>query len=121
MVDKKNCTTKPDPPDVFAAYTISDSEIGLRFMKPITDDYDYKLFYKSQADQYYTESRYWATYGPIWSDVIGGLQPSTTYTVRVRLACSKNSSMTSNADTGHKATFAKRKQYIILLCSIPSI
>ncbi len=109
FVDKKNCSSPVERPGTFAGYVVSDTELGVRFTKPINDDYDYLLYYKVQTDPLYTLVRYWTTYGPVWSDTIDHLQPNTDYKIRLRLACSHNSSVFGGAETDYKKTFAKRK------------
>ncbi len=108
-----------DPPTDFAAYALSDTQIGLRFMKPINDDYDYWLLYKIATDPLYIPSGYWATYGPFWSDSIIRLKPDTNYRVRVRLACTYNSSIESPPESDATKTFAKRKQSLAVIFFSP--
>ncbi len=111
LADKKNCSSPVEKPGTFAGYSISDTELGVRFTKPITDDYDYWLYFKKQTAQGYILSRYWTTYGPIWSDVIEGLQAQTYYNLAVRLSCSYNSSIKSPMDRDIIQTLPKRKRY----------
>ncbi len=96
-------------PGTFAGYAISDTQLGVRFTKPITDDYDYLLFHRQQSGTGLIESRYWPTYGPVWSDVVENLQPKEYYLLAVSLVCSRNSSMKSNRVSQRKETFPTRK------------
>ncbi len=109
LADRKNCSSPVEKPGTFAGYPISDTQLGVRFTKPITNDFDYLLFHKLQQDHGLIESRYWPTYGPIWSDVVENLQPDKYYTLAVRLTCSRNSSIRSNADQDTVSTFKTRK------------
>ncbi len=81
-------------------------------MKPITDDYDYLLFYKLATATGFYKSSYWATYGPVWSDTVGGLPENKDFIVRVRLTCSHNSSITSQYSQDYTKTLKKRKYFL---------
>ncbi len=107
--DRKNCSSPVVEPGTFAGYAISDTQLGVRFTKPITDDYDYLLYHRLQSASGLIESRYWPTYGPVWSDVVENLQPGKDYVLAVSLTCSRNSSMKSKRVSSYKKTFDKRK------------
>ncbi len=110
MVDTKDCKNPVDKATDFAVYALSDTQLGLRFMKHINDGYDYWLLQKVATDPKYKPSGYWTTYGPFWSDAIGNLKESTNYALAVQLACTYNSSIKSPPAVDYKKTFAKRKQ-----------
>ncbi len=90
------------------ANAISDNEIIVRFLKPITDDYDYEIDYEKEGKM--IEIRHWATYGPIWSDYIYPLKPGIQYKVQFLLRCAWNLNVhNKNRKSKYEKTLPKCK------------
>ncbi len=109
------CKQPVGNPPVAFGFAISDKEIAVLFMKPITDDYDYLILYKTRGGPLKSFAFY-TTYGPIWADAIVNLQAATFYTIKVALMCAYNSSLRSTGVRASKDTRISCKLFIIFQC-----
>ncbi len=107
------------PPVLFSGYPLSDRDIIVRFFKPISDGYDYKLSYWIEGTSgQVTVLKRPTSFGPEFAKLAADLQPNTTYKFYLGLYCENTNGTLSDRTRIRVTTLPKCKPPQCLLLII---
>ncbi len=113
--NNEQCNNKSVPPKLFSGVGLTDKDIFVRFFKPISDGYYFKLSYWIDKTSGYVEVlRLPTAFGPAFAKLASNLKPNSTYDLTLGLYCANTNDTMSKRIKIDVKTLPKCKTFSML-------